>query len=114
MDCIVHGVAKCWTQLSKFHFTSVQYPGSHKKCSGDGFIGRHDKCCLEITTEGSWFSSPAPKLYGLSWLSNPGSQPDFNLWWCIMKNKEGKPGDISETFVLPQLEEVVTWPHRSC
>ena len=31
-----------------------------------------------------------------------------------MKNKEGKPGDISETFVLPQLEEVVTWPHRSC
>ena len=55
-----------------------------------------------------------PKLYGLSWLSNPGPQPDFNLWWCITKNKEGKPGDISETFVLPQLEEVVTWPHRSC
>ena len=23
MDCIVHGVAKSWTQLSDFHFTSL-------------------------------------------------------------------------------------------
>ena len=24
MDCIVHGVAKSWTRLSDFHFTSLQ------------------------------------------------------------------------------------------
>ena len=24
MDCIVHGVAKSWTGLSDFHFTSLQ------------------------------------------------------------------------------------------
>ena len=25
MDCIVHGVAKSWTQLSDFHFSSSKY-----------------------------------------------------------------------------------------
>ena len=25
MDCIVHGVTKSWTQLSDFHFTSVDW-----------------------------------------------------------------------------------------
>ena len=25
MDCIVHGVAKSWTQLSDFHFRSHHY-----------------------------------------------------------------------------------------
>ena len=25
-DCIVHGVAKSWTQLSDFDFTSLPYP----------------------------------------------------------------------------------------
>ena len=24
MDCIVHGVAKSWTRLSDFHFTSLE------------------------------------------------------------------------------------------
>ena len=24
MDCIVHGVSKSWTQLSDFHFTSLE------------------------------------------------------------------------------------------
>ena len=25
MDCIVHGIAKSWTRLSDFHFTSQYY-----------------------------------------------------------------------------------------
>jgi len=25
MDCIVHGVAKSWTRLSDFHFTSLHF-----------------------------------------------------------------------------------------
>ena len=25
MDCIVHGVAKSWTQLSNFHFCTLEY-----------------------------------------------------------------------------------------
>ena len=28
MDCIVHGVAKSWTRLSNFHFTSLHSPFS--------------------------------------------------------------------------------------
>ena len=30
MDCIVHGVAKSWTQLSNFHFQSFQYTSEFK------------------------------------------------------------------------------------
>ena len=33
MDCIVHGVAKSWTQLSDFHFTSLQ-TNSINSCEG--------------------------------------------------------------------------------
>ena len=34
MDCIVHGVAKSWTQLSDFDFTSYIYLGSPDCASG--------------------------------------------------------------------------------
>ena len=27
MDCVVHGIAKSWTQLSDFHFTSAMFQG---------------------------------------------------------------------------------------
>ena len=39
MDCIVHGVAKCWTRLSNFHFLSLQIKQTnlnHHKLSANG------------------------------------------------------------------------------
>ena len=34
MDCIAHGVAKSWTRLSNFPFTSLQAPGKIGVFSG--------------------------------------------------------------------------------
>ena len=38
MDCIDHGVAKSWTQLSDFHFTSLRYEEMQGLGSGNQFL----------------------------------------------------------------------------
>ena len=37
MDCIVQGVAKSWTRLSNFPFTSLQAPGKIGDFSGSDY-----------------------------------------------------------------------------
>ena len=62
MDCIVHGVAKSWTQLSDFHFTGVEF----LKASPIGITLR------------SIFKGLKVSLPRKSWSS--GLQEIFTLW----------------------------------
>ena len=41
MDCVGHGVAKSWTRLSDFHFTSLQDSNSGFPC---GSAGKESAC----------------------------------------------------------------------
>ena len=53
MDSIVHGVAKSWTQLSDFHFTSL-----HSRREGHGVINLRDH-------QGPSLDLPTPALMNL-------------------------------------------------
>ena len=56
MDCIVHGVAKSWTQLSNFHFTCHFLLQKTLTREGNGTPLQHS--CLENPMDGgAWWAT---------------------------------------------------------
>ena len=72
MDCIVHGVAKSWTRLSDFHFTSLEPNSLTRDRTWVSFIGSVES--LPLFHQGS-----APKKSSL----NLKLDAKFSIVWMI-------------------------------
>ena len=73
MDCIIHGVTKCWTQLKDFHFTWLSVRGERLK--------------IESITNGQWFNQLCLCNEAFIKTQKTGFR-EFLGWWCQQKNNQ--------------------------
>ena len=103
MDCVVHGVAKSWTQLSDFHFSLLP----------KGFpSGASSKECRRRKRMGfdPWIGKIPQRRNGnplqYSCLENP---MDRGTWWATVQGgrKESDTTKVTQQALLPKEQECV-------